>query len=793
MLNELKTAVRNLPRRNQHNLAKILCLALGLAMSAVLIAEVYYEQTFDTCYEDWQQIYKVGEVVIRDGTDTYPQTSGAIGPGLKSYCPMVETATRCLPLLDNTPCSVGESQTVVRAQQMVLADSCYLSVLTTPMVEGDAKATLSKPDFCLVSRSLAEKLGGRDVVGQRLTLKEMPGAPLTIGGIYEDYPYNAECHDVDLIVSLPSIGRFTYDGRHNWVGNDCYITYVKLRAGHSISEMRPHVERMIKENLPLDELEKAGTKFNYSFTQLSEIHTSDTAVQKRMWILSLLAVTLLITSSLNYLLIVIGNMVGRAREMAVRKCYGAGRGTIVGMVFSEALLHLVLALAVAVLLVVACRGTIEDFLSAPLTALLINRGSWLFGVLCLVVLLIGGVLPGLLYSAVPVAEAFRGQQTARHRWKVALLAVQFGASALLLSLLCVVWRQYNMMMTQPRGYEFHDLAEITISGSTIAQREAVMTELRKMPEVAHLSSSMVSIAGPRSGNNVGLPGSDRELFNVADLYFVSDDWFDTYNVPIVTGSFFTERTDTSRQVMVSERFAAKMKTAAGWPDNPVGQRFWCTEHCNNQYPTVEVCGVYSDFLLGTLANRDDRPSVIFYYPHALEHISVRFHHMTSEVLRTVLDKTEKLCPGLSVDIHNFNAIVANQYHKQQSFRNAVLVGGIITLAITLLGLVGYTVDEVNRRHKEVAVRTVNGATAADVLRLFLRGTLPLALPSLLVGSVAGAAVANQWLQPFAERVALSPWIFAAVVLVLLAVAVATIVLTCRRTLHGNLVEYLKED
>ena len=50
--NELRSAILNLPRRGQHNVAKIVCLALGLAMSAVIIAEVYYEQTFDQCYPD---------------------------------------------------------------------------------------------------------------------------------------------------------------------------------------------------------------------------------------------------------------------------------------------------------------------------------------------------------------------------------------------------------------------------------------------------------------------------------------------------------------------------------------------------------------------------------------------------------------------------------------------------------------------------------------------------------------------------------------------------------------------
>ena len=47
-MNHIINAFKNLPRRGQHNFVKILCLALGLAISSVIIAEIYFEQTYDT-------------------------------------------------------------------------------------------------------------------------------------------------------------------------------------------------------------------------------------------------------------------------------------------------------------------------------------------------------------------------------------------------------------------------------------------------------------------------------------------------------------------------------------------------------------------------------------------------------------------------------------------------------------------------------------------------------------------------------------------------------------------------
>ena len=52
-MNHIINAFKNLPRRGQHNFVKILCLALGLAISSVIIAEIYFEQTYDTYFPGW--------------------------------------------------------------------------------------------------------------------------------------------------------------------------------------------------------------------------------------------------------------------------------------------------------------------------------------------------------------------------------------------------------------------------------------------------------------------------------------------------------------------------------------------------------------------------------------------------------------------------------------------------------------------------------------------------------------------------------------------------------------------
>ena len=96
-MNYITKAFSGLARRGQHNIAKILCLGLGLAVSSVIIAEIYYEQTFDSHFAGADRTYRVIEKFkVGDMSDMEEgsHTPGAWAPGIKKYVPMVEAATR---------------------------------------------------------------------------------------------------------------------------------------------------------------------------------------------------------------------------------------------------------------------------------------------------------------------------------------------------------------------------------------------------------------------------------------------------------------------------------------------------------------------------------------------------------------------------------------------------------------------------------------------------------------------------------------------------------------------------
>ena len=102
------------------------------------------------------------------------------------------------------------------------------------------------------------------------------------------------------------------------MGNDSYRSYIRLAKGHEAKELKPYVNKMREDHFPLKEMKNMGIELNYDFTVLSDVYTQDPYVKKMGWIMGIIAFVLLFTSVMNYLLIIVGNLVGRSREMAVR-------------------------------------------------------------------------------------------------------------------------------------------------------------------------------------------------------------------------------------------------------------------------------------------------------------------------------------------------------------------------------------------------------------------------------------------------------------------------------------------
>ena len=781
-------------------LIKVLSLGVGLAVSIVLIAKVFFELSYDSFYKDVDRVYTIRTGYSQQGeSHEYDQVSGATAPGFKAEVPGVETATRTTFVFNEDTYLDEEGNKITGT--LVCADTCFFEVFNRPILAGDPVKALGKFGTLMVSRSFADKLvtspgDYSSVIGKQIANTTMEGLKLTIEGVFEDFPKNGTL-DYDILLSIETYGK---QSTENWLGNDRYKGYVKLTPGVDPNGLKDAIRKMQEAHQPLEQLEKNGTSLWYFLSPFDKMHTSDPDVKSQIILLSIVAALLLIISLLNYILIVISSMVKRSREVGVRKCYGAESKHIYGMLSREALLHLILALVLAALLIFAGRSLVENLLGVPFTTLLVPQSIIAIAVVIALVLFISIVVPANLYMRIPVYEALKNYTEHSRKWKLGLLGIQVLINVFLVVMMLIIGQQYNKVTHSNPGYNYDNLYYIDLfDGDRQAQVRAVST-LQSLPEVKGVAASYNLPFQGSNGDNVYLPDDDKELFNIADQYECSDTFFDLLEIPFVEGRAPRD----SSEIVVDEKFVAKMAEFADWSDGAVGKQVFITGHDRSreaEQSYFTISGVYKSYLIGNLTGVDERPSALFYgeigsmssfMPHIFFKVdaSAGGLSMTKEKIRQAL---EQALEGREINIISYEEQMRAAYDDSKKMRSTLVLGAIFSLLIAMLGLIGFIRDESLRRSKEMAVRKINGATTRDILGIFAWDIQKLSIVMALIGMAAAYYMADKWLEQFAEKVTLHPLYFIGGALLVLLIVLGVVILNCLHIAHANPVESLKNE
>ena len=771
-------------------LIKVLSLGVGLAVGIVLIAKVFFELSYDSFYRDIDRVYCIRTWYSQHGDEhDYGQVSGAVSVGFMEEVPGVEVGTRTTYVFNGDTYLDADGNKLKGT--LVCADTCFFKVFDRPILAGDPVKVLGKWGSVMVSRSFAEKMGGmQECIGKQIANADMDGLKMTIEGVFEDFPKNGSL-DYDILLSMDTYGKQSTD---NWLGNDRYKGYVKLAPGVDPNTLTDAIRKMQEAHQPLEQIEAQGISLRYFLSPFSTMHTSSPEVKTQVILLSIVAALLIIISLLNYILIVISSMVKRSKEVGVRKCYGAEGKHIYGMLTKEALLHIVLSLALAAVIIFAGRGIVENLLGVPFQTLLVSQSIMAIAAVLVFVLVISIVVPAELYQRIPVYAALKNYTENSRRWKLGLLGVQVLINVFLVVMMLIIGRQYQKVSNADTGYDYKDLYYFDMyDGDRQALSRAHQT-LQRLPEVTGVASAYNLPFQGSNGDNVYLPDDDRELFNIADQYECSDGFYMLLGIEFQEGRAPRD----SSEIVVDEKFVKKMAEFTDWSDGAVGKQVFITGHDrsrDSKQSYFTISGVYKSYIIGDLTGVDPRPSALFYgeigsmtswMPHT-------FFRVRPEALPKVRQALEKALEGREINIVSYEEQMRAAYDDSKKMRNTMALGAVFSLLIALLGLIGFIKDESLRRSKEMAVRKINGATTRDILGVFATDIMKLSTVAAVIAGIGAFFVARKWLEQFAEKVSLSPLYFIGGALLVLAIVLGVVVLNCLQIARANPVESLKNE
>ncbi len=735
----LKIFIRNFKLNWKSGLLKIITLGLGLTFGLILLAKVFFDYSYEQFYPDLNEIYIIEQGYQVEDTPEYERTGipGAIAPGMKAEVAGVEIATRITGLGNLLFKSDIDKEFTVSA---ILADSCFYDILPRPMIVGNPKEILTIEGKVMISSSLANKIG-KEVVGKIITFEKKPNQPFVIEGVFKDVPYNSSIQ-YDMVISLPSIRYFMYDGSLNWMGNDRYLGLVKLAKSVDPLTLAPAIRAMQEKHQDMERLRKYNSDLYYNLLPFSTYYRSSDMVQHRSVILGTIAFILLFICVINYVMLTTLTVVSKSKEIALHKCYGAENKDIIKMVYWETFFYMIQSLILFALFLFASHDYLDRLIGEQIAIFFTCYTAFLLLGVCVLVFILTGVLPAYFYMKLPTLDAIKKDKKFGRKWKQALLVVQFIAVTALLAFLLQIEIQFKGVLKEDLGYKTENLLYLGFSSSNTHQRISIIDELKKLPCIKEVTTGSEYPFMWPSGNNILLPNSDQELFNIGDLYFVQESYLETMGIELIEGENFHANSQKN-DVLVSDDFISFLGKHIDIRDGVVGRELIITEH-----GLCKIIGVYKRIKVTSVLNSDKRATVIFHKAEPQNILFMRLNELTTST-KALVDKTiQQVTENTNIETSIYSQTIENIYADTKQLQKIISLGVVIAFLFVVIGLVGYTQSEIKRRSKEIAIRKINGASFKDLMQLLSRSIFYLALLSIALGCVLAYIAAKKWMQDF---------------------------------------------
>jgi len=445
----------------------------------------------------------------------------------------------------------------------------------------------------------------------------------------------------------------------------------------------------------------------------------------------------------------------RRHEIAMRLALGAGRFRLVRQLVTEGLLLSLIAAVGGIAVAYWCRNALVLAFPPPLPGTVIDYpGQIDWRVLaasagiCMASTLLFALVPAIRASDVDLSNALKAEAggvlggSSRSGLRSALVIVQVSLSFILLAGTGVLLQSLIKMRTASPGFNtgvVSSVVDLFSAGYNPDRAKTFHTQfldrVRTLPGVESAAltrvipfSYNVFSSAPIEVDGYQPPPNEQPT---AEYVEVTEDYFTTLGIPIVTGREFMRTDDENAPALaiVNETMAAKY-----WPGkDAVGQRLKAKDRW------LQIVGVAKD---SNYHNKTETPIPFFYVP-----LRQNFRVQNSLVIRT-RETPGAMMTALAREVHaldpNLAPLITDRLQDQidlisYSERLAVslvaLFGGmaLFLAAIGLYAVVSYTVSQGTR---ELGLRMALGAGTKDLMRLVMSRGLFLTASGVAFGVLA---------------------------------------------------------
>ncbi|MEC5147557.1 ABC transporter permease [Chitinophaga sp. 212800010-3] len=760
LFNYIKLAWRNLIKSKLYSFINIGGLAAGLCVCMLIMLYVAHEYSYDRFHKDKDRIFALYQRIklsndtlqidhFKFGTARAIQhQNAAVESFLRVGGPVGETA-----VIENPADPASKAE----ATNLSFTDAGYFIFFSFPLLQGDPETALKQPFSIVISASAARRyFGNEDVIGKQLRYNSQYLFQVT--GVMADAPSNSSIK-ADFLLSMASIPgieslkQFAADAQG--VGG-MFNVYLKLDAPAHATAVAGNISRQQAAD------GEPGRSLLVPFTDLHTSPQFNPGFSLRyLKLFPVVAILVLLMALINYMSLSTARATVRAREIGVRKALGAGHKHIARQFYVESALYAVLAFLLALGLCFCGRNWFFNLLQlkTDLRFLFHPTVLTIYAALLLITIVVAGSYPSFVlsrYNPITVLSGKMRKSSGGASVRKVLTVAQFSMATLLIICSIVINRQLYFFRHTNTGISKANILMLPFQSSMGNHYQAYRQQVSELNGVLETGTARYPLYGglgmwfiqeeaPRPGLALWMMDMDRPLLNMEGLQ---------WKIPPADMT----QVGMEEKIVLNEVAVERL----GFTSSPVGR------YVNLGGNKMEVIGVVKDFHFQSLH------SAIAPLGITVQTASSALWGSKSPGCLFVKIAPEQDLPALIAQIrkiytaydpagpfkYNFLDEAFEKMYTAEDRLSGLFDGfTVLTILIAGMGLLGLAAFAAEQRMKEIGVRKVLGASVLQITALLSGEYVRLIIIALAIASPVAGYLMHQWLQQFAYRIHMQPWMF----------------------------------
>lgn len=790
--NYLKIAFRNLSKHKGYSAINIAGLAIGISLCLLILTFVKHELGFDNFHEAGDRIVRV-QMADEDGTIAV--TPSMIAPTLVQRAPEIDSWVRLYEPTRYSPVLIKVANERFQENSFMYADSSFFDVFSFPLLSGDPKKALQKPNSLVLTKSIAQKLfGSIDVIGETVAAQIFNSEiEFEITGVAEDAPTNSH-FKFDYLGSLNTISRWS-QLTDSEIQSANFYTYLKLNSFDAIAPLQSKIDVFVEEVV------KEQRDVSLSLLPLSDIYLNSNAESdiapmgniQNIYGFAFLAFMVLLIATINYVNLATARSTRRASEVGIRKALGAKRSQLIKQFYGESIILTLISVGLALVLVEVFKDMFFNLMGQNIDfSLFTDSTAWiLLGGVVFVTSTLAGSYPAFLlssYQPVKVLKGLLGTNASDGAMRKGLVISQFAISTFLIISTAVIFQQTDFILSTNLGFDKESVVVLPARDSQLSQKQDLLkAEVLRQPGVLN-ASYMSNIPGKVFGgySSEHTPDGDQvsTAAGAADKNLV-----ETMGMQLLAGPGFPQSEGYTLEqgyvYLINETLAEKF----GWtPEEAIDQPFNVLGNREGQ-----IVGVMKDFNFASLHEKVE-PLALFINENMHNYLMVKIApNATSETLSALAGVWDEIAPHRPFEFEFLDQQLNSLYQNEIRTRNLLSLFSALAIFIACLGLIGLSSFLIERRSKEIGIRKVLGASVANIVGLLSTDFLKLVALGFILGAPIAWYAMEKWLANFAFRIDIGILIFLVCAVIGIVIALVTVSSQSIKAALANPVDSLKSE